>query len=378
MNKSERKIPFVVKLEYFAMFIFLVFFEYQAYHYMSKGFDTTETISATYNTKSNTDYKVYLKENDFFEKEYLEKDNVYISSLIDYIDILFTYDLQFDNLSSGLYKYYIMGTIVAGSTDSASEYWAKEYILSEPETIDYVELKNINVTKNVKLDYQKYNELLKEFKKEYGLVINGSFKVKLIIESENDLKEYGEKVPVSSMVQLDIPLTQQTIEVKIDTSNNDVTKTVSKKVDVGNARNKIFLVIGIVSTILNFALLVVLFRRIMTLFTHKSEYEKELKRILATYSGIIVEAMEMPDISEIRMICLNNFEDLLDAHNEVRMPINYIPDETGYKADFIIIHANMGWIYTLKDVEYDNIKKKKEKSKVKKESKDITKEEKNK
>jgi hypothetical protein len=38
---------------------------------------------------SNVDYKVYLKENKFYEKDYLEKDNQYIASLINKIETKF-------------------------------------------------------------------------------------------------------------------------------------------------------------------------------------------------------------------------------------------------------------------------------------------------
>ena len=38
--------------------------------------------SIVYTENSEVDYRVYLKDNDFFQKGYLEKDNQYIASLI--------------------------------------------------------------------------------------------------------------------------------------------------------------------------------------------------------------------------------------------------------------------------------------------------------
>ena len=40
-----------------------------------------------YTEKETIDYKVYLKENDFYTEKYLGKDKAYIASLIDYIDL---------------------------------------------------------------------------------------------------------------------------------------------------------------------------------------------------------------------------------------------------------------------------------------------------
>ena len=42
----------------------------------------------SYIEKSKLDYRVYLKENDFYESEYLGKNMSYIASLIDFINIL--------------------------------------------------------------------------------------------------------------------------------------------------------------------------------------------------------------------------------------------------------------------------------------------------
>ena len=53
-----------------------------------------EPIKKTYKQNQIVDYKVYLKENNFFEKEYLEKNNQYISSIIKNIEATFIYKIE--------------------------------------------------------------------------------------------------------------------------------------------------------------------------------------------------------------------------------------------------------------------------------------------
>ena len=53
-----------------------------------------ETKAVVYRENSEVNYKVYLKNNDFFDKSYLEKDNQYIASLIKHIEANFKYDLE--------------------------------------------------------------------------------------------------------------------------------------------------------------------------------------------------------------------------------------------------------------------------------------------
>ena len=61
-----------------------------------------------YSENSNIDYKVYLRNNDFFEDDYLSKDKQYIASLIDYITAEFNYNLELseENIKYK-YLYYI-------------------------------------------------------------------------------------------------------------------------------------------------------------------------------------------------------------------------------------------------------------------------------
>ena len=57
-----------------------------------------ETINSIYyNEKSDLDYKVYLKENNYFQEKYLGKDRQYIAGLIDYISADFKYELNASN-----------------------------------------------------------------------------------------------------------------------------------------------------------------------------------------------------------------------------------------------------------------------------------------
>ena len=72
------------------------------------------------------------------------------------------------------------------------------------------------------IDYQKYNSLLNEFKKDYGISFNGVFRVELIVNSESKTDNIVKEIPVESLVEVKIPLTQQVIDLSIDLSNNDV------------------------------------------------------------------------------------------------------------------------------------------------------------
>lgn len=50
----------------------------------------------SYEERGKVDYEVYLKSNEFFEEEYLERDQQYIASLIDYITADFYYEFMLE------------------------------------------------------------------------------------------------------------------------------------------------------------------------------------------------------------------------------------------------------------------------------------------
>jgi hypothetical protein len=71
----------------FSIIAWLCFVAYSEY---SKGY------FVKYSETSNIDYKVLLRENEFFDNNYLESDKKYIASLIDYIDANFNYKLSLE------------------------------------------------------------------------------------------------------------------------------------------------------------------------------------------------------------------------------------------------------------------------------------------
>ena len=84
-----------------------------------------------YNEKSNIDYKVYLKENNFYEKDYLEKDKVYIASLIDKILIDFKYDFDIEKESNVKFNYEVIAKLSINDEVTGSNYYEKEYKIIE-------------------------------------------------------------------------------------------------------------------------------------------------------------------------------------------------------------------------------------------------------
>ena len=78
-------------------------------------------------------------------------------------------------------------------------------------------------------------------------------------------------------------------------------------------------------------------------------YEKVLRKILVTYDSIIVNVEKIPSLVGLSVVDVTTFDELVDAQNEVRLPINFKEDKKKRIAKFVLVSNNLAWVYTLKE-----------------------------
>ncbi len=328
------------------LFIIICFFILSGIYFIKYSQNVNKKTDVNYEETSNIDYKVYLKENSFFENEYLEKNRTYIASLIDYILIDYDYSFNVNQNVNGNYSYYIKGTLSANKNNSDDYYWSKDYILSEKVTKNYEDEKEINIKSQVKINYQTYNNLLNDFKSKYGVTMDGVLNVSLVIENNIDSDLIDHTISKDSNVELNIPLTSLTIEVPIEANELKNNGTLFSEVVKENVLYyTVFKYLGYV--LISFSVITFFYLIYIIIIYSKREnkYYKTLKKILKTYDNIIVNTSEIPDLSDLNVISVTTFEELIDAHSEVRKPINYIALKN--EAIFILINDGMAYRYDL-------------------------------
>ena len=321
-----------------------------------------EEVVISYEEGNNPiDYKVYLKENNFFETPFLEEGVTYISSLIDYIDIDFKYKMDFNEALSGNYNYKIRATILAKKVNDNGNYWSKAYDLDVKKDF-FKNTTYISANQKIKLDYQKYNDLLSSFKKEYGLAIDGILHVEMIVNFDGFIDDGSvvkcddecNHLKKETILNMDIPLTQNSVDISINTNESSTSNgsiKYNKKVSesIGYIIAKI---IGVIFLLISMISIIYMIKYIMRQQKMISKYHKEINKILSTYDSIIVNSDDIKNISKYNVIKVNSFEELLDAHSEVRMPINYIELRENYSI-FVLINNDVAWVYRVVGDEYE-------------------------
>ena len=120
--------------------------------------------------KKDIDYKVYLKENDFFEEKYLGKENKYIASLIDYINATLAYEIDMNDDVEFLYSYRITADVnVNESKNGDKPLYNTTTELVNQEKLSSNGKKRVFITENLKIDYNEYNDLIQDFVSVYDL-----------------------------------------------------------------------------------------------------------------------------------------------------------------------------------------------------------------
>lgn len=322
-------------------------FSFLALNLARAGFRNYDTREVKYNEESKVNYEVYLKPNDFFHDEFLPENMTYVTSLIDFIKLKFSYDLKLDKKLDGTYSYYIKGVTSAYQEDSSSKFYTEEYMLSEVKTEKFDNLDNVNINEEINVDYDKYNDVLVSFRDKYGVQMDGNFEVVLVVDATVKDDKSGETVSRKTETKIDIPLTTLTIEVPIEKKDNtNKGILLSKKIEKEGIIYIVLRVLAILCYLIAFVTLVYFIYLTYLSFKLENAYVKKLKKILKTYDGIIVNVKKKPKVDNAKVIEVASFEELIDAHGEVRNPINYISMKDG--ALFLLVSDNYIYSYKLK------------------------------
>lgn len=269
--------------------------------------------------KSNVDYTVYLKENDYLG-ESLPAGKQYIASLIDYIDNKFNYTFQADQTLFNDYSYNITADLVAHEKDDESRIlYEKEYELKPTQSFT-TEGSSFSISDNIKLDYDYYNQIIAGFKSEYALSLDSYVKVKLNITINSTYEGFNNPIVKNETLEVKIPLTEQTIKVGMEYKDINQASEVEEEREL-EITNIVFFFFFWASVLLDVFVVLALVRCIEQEKKDKGRYQVELEKIQKHYDRAIVESSVLPNEEGKQVIEVERFEELLDARENVEKPI---------------------------------------------------------
>lgn len=332
MNRIRKK-RFIITLILLLCFGIAIF---------SFGFIERKDIKYTYTENNSIDYKVYLKPNNFFDTPYLEKNKTYITSLIDYIEADFTYNMNFNESVSGDLYYSIIAEIKADKNNNdIGNYWTKQYELTPKETSMVNKEKTHEIKLNQKIDYNHFNDILNSFIEEYKLSAESTLKIYLKVTGNVTVDKTKDSMDINSCISLTVPLSKQAIEGKIEIDNNNKQKEVTKNKEPVSKSLKVLFYLDV----LLFAYNLFGYIRFLKNKNLNLSYRDKIKKLNSDYEDIITNVKSM-DTDKFSIINVEEFEDLLSVYNSIREPINFLYGAEESK--FFILKDNACYMYIIK------------------------------
>lgn len=312
--------------------------------------DRNKNYYVSYKEEGKIDYKVYLKDNEFFNNNYLGANNQYIADLIDYVTADFDYHLSMEEKNIN-YKYsYRIEAVVdvkeKGTTNSLYNF-SESIFQSEEKTSNSNQ--NVMISENVTIDYNKYNDIIKKFVSVYELEdIESTLTINMYVSAKGSCDEFSDDTNSESIMTLSIPLTTKTVGV--DISNNMVNANdnilVCKK-DYTNTY--LFLILAIVAGFSDIVLIVKLIKYEIKTRSAETIYEKELKKILNNYRSYIQKINNTFDLKGYQALRVDTFNDILEIRDTIQQPILMVENEDKNGVYFIIpSNTKVLYMYGLK------------------------------
>ena len=308
----------------------------------------TEDLLYSYNISRNVNYEVELIDNDFFENKTMEMNKTYISSLVNKINMDFTYSLHGNKKANTKYNYQVVAVstvrYASSTSDSKEPIWRKQYVIVPPEVFDATD-SNFTIKKNFDVNFAEYNEEVKKFKEQLRLPVVANLEVKLVVRSDMDVPDVEDTVVECSIMNLKMDLAEDVFTIEKDFENAS-TESVSEITETTKEINKLQVVVGAACVFVAIMILLDSIRKSIK-FGKKSDYAIALNRILKNYGDIVAEIVSPVEIDNLNVIEVKNFDQLLDIEEEIRMPILFyetIPEQQG---EFIIVCDSVAYRYVI-------------------------------
>lgn len=321
-NEERRSTIFIASIIFVVILVISAFL-------IKVSLDGNKSKFIQYSDTKDLEYKVMLKENEYYEGSYVEKGNQYISDLIDSIRTSFKYDFNLENEYN--YNYKVVAVVdVTDEKTNKSIYTFSENLVDEKTGQCSG---NLKINEDVNVNFNKYNDLIKQFVTTYDLknsVCKLSLNLDLGIKGTNE--DFSKEN--SAVMSLDIPLAQNTIS--IDTSY-DLTET-DNLIEIHSAvkNGKVLLAIGITLLVIDAGLLVAFIIYMKKTETDEDRYNGELRKIINNYDSYISRVEDDFDMKGYQILKVQRFSDLLEIRDTMQLPIIMLENKEQCLSCFVI------------------------------------------
>ena len=300
-----------------------------------------------YSENGKIDYKIYLKDNNYYNTSYLGKGMQYVASLIKTVNVRFDYQMHSDSKIDFNTNYKVVGEVQITEKDGPTKilYSKKEDLVSN-KNITKVD-NNFVINEEIDIDYDKYNELVNSYKRDYGLIVSSNLILSLEVDTKGNVNDVENALNKNNKLQMSIPLSEQTVNIKMDADEIEDSGTLLNSNKLFTISNYLMFIVFIILSVVTIASIVLDIYFYIKNFK-KDKYKETVEKILRQYDRIIVNGKISIDESKFKnKIYPDTIEEMVDAAQTLEVPIYYYEAIPNEKSFFVIIKNNTLYKYRL-------------------------------
>ena len=320
-------------------------------------FQVSETYYIDYTESSKVDYSVQLKENNFYDSEWIEKDQAYISSLISNILADFEYSLDMVEASSVkyAYSYSIDAQLKISNKQTGTVIYDPVFVLKEEESFEQSSKNHLVIRESVFVDYNKYNGIADQFVRAYELKqVTSMLVVSMHVDVTGSCDEFESDAVNSYVVSLNIPLGVDTVEMNTTAS---VPAGETQVLACSSAVNKdIFLMVAVISGAVDLILICILL--IFTFLTKNEDvtYTNKIKKLVSAYGSYIQRVENEFDTEGYQLLAVKTFNEMLSIRDTIQSPVLMCENRDQTLTRFIIpTNTKILYVFEIRVDNYDEI-----------------------
>lgn len=305
-----------------------------------------DNLIMSYTSSGNIDYKVFLKENNFIDNEYLNAGEAYILDLIDYVRLTPVYNFKSTSKTNVTGTNKLVAKLKIYYKESSDknnnpEVMNKEKVLDE-KVMNFNDDKYTTLS-SYDLYLNEYLDMLKEFQSEVKIAVDGYLDI--TYESSFDGKVGGASYSNKYDNTMRIPLSNSV--VKIENQKAEVKESNVYEADLVKT-NKTVMSYIVIANIVVFIIICFLLKKLFS-FTNKSEYQRKLSKILRNYDDIIVNTSSIVDVKKYKVIKIDEFKEILNLSRELLLPIMNYEKVKDKETWFYVIKDDILYMYVVSE-----------------------------
>lgn len=314
------------------------------------AYQLNKTYYIGYRESGSIDYNVFLKDNEFFEEDYIGENQSYVASLIDKIVADYSYEIDMDTDDVNYkYSYSVKSRLeIVDNSSKATIFNSERELVSEQNKVQSSSSR-LRINEIIVINYDEYNNLASSFLAAYDLAstTTSNIVVTLCVDVLSDCNAFSGSSADSYISELRIPLTTKTVNIEMTA---EIPEAEAKMIACSRGAGfEAFKTTAIVLGVLEALLILLLVAFIYLTRTEDITYTARVKKILSQYKSYIQKINNMFDASGYQKILVDTFDEMLEIRDTIQAPILMYENEEKTCTKFLIpTDSKLLYVYEVK------------------------------